>query len=121
MRNRQEAAVQDPGLTAGGMPDQLAVGAGADQDLPETLGYTLKRKLLGPPLVNEQLSEERLSRPLALGGLSCDGLSSAPDGPAEMLVEMIQVGGLAAFPLVLPMTLVVLAGILLVVLSYREV
>jgi len=89
--------------------------------LPETFGYALKRKLLGPPLVNEQLSSERLSRPLALGVLSCDGISSAAYGTEEMLIEMVQVVGLAAFTLILPMTLVVLAGIALVVLSYREV
>jgi amino acid transporter len=90
-------------------------------ELPETFGYTLKRKLLGPPLVNEQMSEQRLSRPLALGVLSCDGISSAAYGTEEMLIEMVQVVGLAAFTLILPMTLVVLAGIALVVLSYREV
>jgi amino acid transporter len=101
------------GETAGiGLPDTR---------LPETFGYALKRKLLGPPLVNEQLSEERLSRPLALGVLSCDGISSAAYGTEEMLIEMVQVVGLAAFTLILPMTLVVLVGIALVVLSYREV
>jgi amino acid transporter len=98
------------------------VGLGLpDTRLPETFGYALKRKLLGPPLVNEQLSEERLTRPLALGVLSCDGISSAAYGTEEMLIEMVQVVGLAAFTLILPMTLVVLAGIALVVLSYREV
>ena len=80
-----------------------------DGGLPETFGYTLKRKLLGPPLVNEQMSEQRLSRPLALGVLSCDGISSAAYGTEEMLIEMIQVVGLAAFTLILPMTLVILA------------
>jgi amino acid transporter len=108
------------------VPDELAGGPGLDGpvlvgDLPETFGYTLKRKLLGPPLVNEQMGEQRLSRPLALGVLSCDGISSAAYGTEEMLIEMIQVVGLAAFTLILPMTLVVLAGIALVVLSYREV
>ena len=89
--------------------------------LPEAFGYTLKRKLLGPPLVNEQMSEERLSRPLALGVLSCDGISSAAYGTEEMLIEMVQVVGMTAFTLIVPMTLVVLAGVALVVLSYREV
>ena len=89
--------------------------------LPETFGYKLKRKLLGPPLVNEQMSEQRLSRPLALGVLSCDGISSAAYGTEEMLIEMVQVVGVAAFTLILPMTLVILAGVALVVLSYREV
>ncbi|MDX6418254.1 MAG: hypothetical protein QOG28_2874, partial [Trebonia sp.] len=103
------------------LPDELAGDVVRSSELPETFGYTLKRKLLGPPLVNEQMGEQRLSRPLALGVLSCDGISSAAYGTEEMLIEMIQVVGLAAFTLILPMTLVVLAGIALVVLSYREV
>src|SRR5712692_8499499 len=93
----------------------------AAQDLPESLGYSVKRRLLGPPLVNEQLAQQRLSRPLALGVLSCDGISSAAYGTEEILIEMLPVVGLTAFMLVLPMTLVILAGIALVVLSYREV
>jgi amino acid transporter len=92
-----------------------------DTRLPETFGYALKRKLLGPPLVNAQLSEERLSRPLALGVLSCDGLSSAAYGTEEILYALLPFFGLAAFTLILPMTLLVLAGVVLVVLSYREV
>ena len=39
-------------------------------DLPEGFWYSVKRRLLGPPLVNEQLGEQRLSKPLALGVLS---------------------------------------------------
>src|SRR6202167_2492125 len=103
------------------LPDELAGDVVRSGELPETFGYTLKRKLLGPPLVNEQMAEQRLSRPLALGVLSCDGISSAAYGTEEMLIEMIQVVGLAAFTLILPMTLVILAGVALVVLSYREV
>jgi amino acid transporter len=103
------------------LPDELTGDVTPEAGPPETFGYTLKRKLLGPPLVNEQMGEQRLSRPLALGVLSCDGISSAAYGTEEMLIEMIQVVGLAAFTLILPMTLVVLAGIALVVLSYREV
>jgi amino acid transporter len=92
-----------------------------EQRVPERLGYTLKRRLLGPPLVNDQIHGEKLSRVLGLGVLSCDGISSAAYGTEEMLIEMIQVVGMAAFTLILPMTLVILAGIALVVLSYREV
>src|SRR6201987_4002890 len=88
---------------------------------PERLGYALKRKLLGPPLVTEQLSEEKLSRAVGLGVLSPDGISSAAYGTEEMLIAMIQVVGLTAFTLIVPMTLVILAGVALVVLSYREV
>jgi len=101
--------------------DELSGVAVADGRLPETFGYSVKRRLLGPPLVNEQMTEERLSRPIALGVLSSDGISSAAYGTEEMLIEMIPIVGLAAFALVLPMTLVILAGVALVVLSYREV
>jgi amino acid transporter len=83
--------------------------------------YQVKCRALGPPLVTEQLTGERLSRPLALGVLSCDGLSSAAYGTEEILYALLPFFGLAAFTLVLPLTLIVLFGVLLVVLSYREV
>jgi amino acid transporter len=99
-----------------------AVGTLARRDdLAEGLGYTLKRRLLGKPLINEQLIEQRLSRPLALGVLSCDGISSAAYGTEEMLIELLPAFGLAGFVLILPMTGIVLLGIALVVLLYREV
>ncbi|MBO0770627.1 MAG: amino acid permease [Actinobacteria bacterium] len=90
-------------------------------DLPESFGYSVKRRLLGPPLITERLKVERLSRPLALGVLSCDGISSANYGSELILHELLPFFGLTAFALLLPMTGVVLLGIALVVLSYREV
>jgi amino acid transporter len=89
--------------------------------VPDGRWYGAKRKLLGPPLVTEQLKSERLAKPLALGVLSSDGLSSAAYGTEEILYALIPFFGLAAFTLVLPLTLLVLAGVALVVLSYREV
>jgi amino acid transporter len=88
---------------------------------PDTLWYTAKTKLLGPPLVNEQLGEQRLSKPLALGVLSPDGISSSAYGTEEILIALLPVAGLAAFALILPLTLVILLVMTLVVLSYREV
>ena len=67
------------------------------------------------------MSEQRLSKPLALGVLSSDGISSAAYGTEEMLIELVPIVGIAAFTLILPVTLVILAGVALVVLSYREV
>src|ERR1043165_7103385 len=90
-------------------------------ELPETFWYSAKRRLLGPPMVNEQLKEERLSKPLALGVLSCDGISSANYGSELILHELLPFFGLASFTLLLPLTGVILLGIFLVVLSYREV
>ncbi|HEY2444084.1 MAG TPA: APC family permease, partial [Streptosporangiaceae bacterium] len=88
---------------------------------PEGLSYSVKRRLLGRPLVNEQLSEQRLSKPLALGVLSPDGISSSAYGTEEILIALLPMAGLAAFALILPMTLVILFVMTLVVLSYREV
>src|ERR1700733_11605329 len=91
-------------------------------DLAEGLGYTLKRRLLGRPLINEQLGEQRLSKVLALGVLAPDGISSSAYGTEEILIELLK-GGLAltAFAVILPLTGVVLFVMALVVLSYREV
>jgi amino acid transporter len=100
-----------------------AVGTLARRDdLAEGVGYALKRKLLGKPLINEQLGEQRLSKRLALGVLSPDGISSSAYGTEEILIELLK-GGLAAsaFTLILPLTGVVLFVMVLVVLSYREV
>ena len=83
--------------------------------------YTAKTKLLGPPLVNEQLGEQRLSKPLALGVLSPDGISSSAYGTEEILIALLPIAGLAAFTLILPLTLVILLVMTLVVLSYREI
>ena len=91
-------------------------------DLGEGIGYALKRRLLGKPLINEELGEQRLSKTLALGVLSPDGISSSAYGTEEILIELLK-GGLAvaAFSVLLPITGVVLLVMILVVLSYREV
>ena len=94
---------------------------GEQEDVPETFGYSVKRRLLGPPMITAQLKEERLSKPLALGVLSCDGISSANYGSELILYELLPFFGLTAFTLLLPLTGVVLLGIFLVVMSYREV
>ncbi len=101
--------------------DKADVPAG-QEILAESLGYEIKRRLLGKPLVNEQLSEERLYKPLALGVLSPDGISSSAYGTEEILYELLYGGlGITAFALILPLTGVVLFVMALVVLSYREI
>ncbi|MGE5135670.1 MAG: amino acid permease [Gemmatimonadota bacterium] len=98
-----------------------AAGLLGGADLPEGFWYSVKRRILGPPMVNEQLSHQRLSKPLALGVLSPDGISSSNYGTEEILIALLPLAGLAAFTLILPMTLVILFVMLLVLLSYREV
>jgi amino acid transporter len=89
--------------------------------LPDTFWYSTKRKLLGPPLVNQDLGEQRLTNGLALGVLSPDGISSSAYGTEEILIALVPYIGLAAFTLILPMTLVILFVMVLVLLSYREI
>jgi amino acid transporter len=110
------AGTLDGGGGQGGRP--LATQRASQAD---PFWYTAKTKLLGPPLVNEQLGEQRLSKPLALGVLSPDGISSSAYGTEEILIALLPIAGLAAFTLILPLTLVILLVMTLVVLSYREV
>ena len=97
------------------------LGSGQGTVLPETFWYTAKRRLLGPPMINAQLREQRLSKFLALGVLSPDGISSSAYGTEEILIELIQLFGITAFAVLMPMTAVILFVMLLVVLLYREV
>jgi amino acid transporter len=90
-------------------------------DIPETLRYRMKNVLLGPPLVNEQLGGERLGRPSALGVLSPDCISSSAYGTEEMLTQLVPVVGLAAFALVVPVTMAILGVLFFVTLSYLDV
>ena len=53
--------------------------------------------------------------------LSPDGISSSAYGTEEILIALLPIAGLAAFTLILPLTLVILLVMTLVVLSYREV
>ncbi len=93
----------------------------AGEDIPETRRYRMKNRLLGPPLVTEQLATERLSRPVALGVLAPDCISSSAYGTEEMLTQLVPYVGLAAFTLVVPITLAILGVLFFVTLSYLEV
>ncbi|HEX4224194.1 MAG TPA: APC family permease [Pseudonocardiaceae bacterium] len=100
----------------------VAQGSGAKSSgLQESVGYVLKRLLLGRPMINEQLKSERLSNPIALGVLSSDAMSSTAYGTEEILVQLLPYAGLAAFSLLLPITGAVLVILVLVAASYRQV
>ena len=92
------------------------LGSGQGNDLPETFWYMAKRRLLGAPMINAQLREQRLSKFLALGVLSPDGISSSAYGTEEILIELIQLFGITAFAVLMPVTAVILFVMLLVVL-----
>ena len=103
-----------------GVPDTPAALAGS-AELPERLGYRLKRRVLGPPLTTDQIENETLSKKLALGVLSSDCISSSAYGSEQILLILLPMFGIAAYSLLLPITLVVLVVLLLVTLCYRQV
>jgi amino acid transporter len=98
-------------------PIPLAIAA----ELPESVAYRVKRRLLGRPLTSDQMEHTKLSKTLALGVLSSDCISSSAYGSEEMLIYLIPAFGLAGFNLLLPMTAVVLTVLLVVTLCYRQV
>jgi amino acid transporter len=102
-------------------PEALPSPVATELELPETLRYRLKTLLLGPPLATERERTERLGKVAALGVLSPDCISSSAYGSEEMLRVLIPVVGVAAFSLVIPVTLAILFVLLVVTLSYREV
>ncbi len=88
---------------------------------PETLGYRLKRILLGRPYVTEQLGGERLRRTIALGVLAPDCISSSAYGTEEILTQLTPYIGLAAFALVVPIMFVIIGVLFFVTTSYLDV
>jgi amino acid transporter len=86
----------------------------------DTRGYRLKRRLLGPPLHNEQLEEERLGKPTALAVFASDNLSSSAYATEEILRVLVPAVGIAAFSLVVPITVAMLAVLGVLILSYRQ-
>ena len=88
----------------------------------ESAAYRLKRRLLGPPLVTEQLAGRTAEQTHRHGRPQLRLISSSAYGTEEMLTILVPyLSGLAAFTLVLPVTFAILGVLILVTLSYREV
>src|SRR3984885_11136069 len=90
-------------------------------NLPESLHYRVKRILLGPPLVSDDLLGQRLGKPTALAVLSSDVMSSSAYATEEMLRILVPIAGLAAFSIITPMTAAILAVLAVVTICYRDV
>ncbi len=100
------------------MPTATPVGR---VDLPETLRYRLKNALLGPPIASDRQATERLGKPTALAVLSSDVISSSAYATEQMLIPLVAAVGVAAFSLVIPVSIAVIFVLLFVTLSYLEV
>ncbi len=87
---------------------------------PDGRAYRIKNKLLGPPLHTEQLEHERLGRPTALAVFASDNLSSSAYATEEILTQLLKFVGVAAFALVVPITIALLVVLGFLILSYRQ-
>jgi amino acid transporter len=87
---------------------------------PDSIGYRLKRKVLGPPLHSDEMEHQRLGKPTALAVFASDNLSSSAYATEEILHVLIPLVGLAAFSLVVPITVAMVVVLGFLILSYRE-
>jgi amino acid transporter len=112
-------AVSSPGEPFASRPAAIRVDAAAVY--PETFRYRLKNKVLGSPLTTDRLAVERLGRPTALAVLSSDVISSSAYASEQALIPLVQVVGVAAFSLLVPVSIAVIVVLAFVTLSYLEV
>ncbi len=110
-----------PGQAAGRQVAPEALPSPDVIALPETIRYRLKNAVLGPPLASERQSVERLGKPTALAVLSSDVISSSAYATEQILVQLVKYVGVAAFALVVPVTIAVVVVLLFVTASYLEV
>lgn len=89
--------------------------------LKDPLSYKIKRGFLGNPLNRHTLGHQRLAKRYALGILSSDCISSSAYGSEQILIALLPAFGLAAFALMMPMTIVILVILTIITLSYRNV
>lgn len=87
---------------------------------PEGTLYRVKNRLLGRPLATERLAHERLGKPTALAVFASDNLSSSAYATEEILRVLIPGIGVAAFALVVPVTIALLVVLAFLILSYLQ-
>ena len=80
----------------------------------------LRHFLIGKPLHNEELSEEKLPKRKALAIFSSDALSSVAYGPEQILL-VLSIPGLVAYGFLGPIALAILALLFIVTISYSQV
>ena len=76
--------------------------------------------LIGRPLKRSEAGKEEISAPEGLAALSLDALTSVAYGP-EAIVVVLAVAGTAALPLIVPVTIAIVALLAILVLSYTQV
>lgn len=81
--------------------------------------YRTKRFLIGNPLASERAAHERLTKFKALAVLSSDAISSVAYA-TEAGMGILILAGTAALPMLLPITIAIIALLAIVALSYSQ-
>ena len=87
--------------------------------MPSLLIYA-KRLLVGRPLASERLEDQKLSKTTALAVLSSDAISSVAYATEQILFVLAVLPGVVASTYVFPISVVIVALLVLVGLSYRQ-
>lgn len=83
------------------------------------VGHAVKRAFIGRPLKSAHAGQERLTRFKALAVLSSDAISSVAYATEALLINLVSAGS-HALGLTLPISLVIIALLAIVTISYRQ-
>lgn len=82
----------------------------------------LKRFFIGAPIATSEDAHQRLSKKVALPVFASDAISSTAYATEEILIVFLSLGavGMAAYSMLVPISLIVIALLTIVVISYRQ-
>lgn len=79
-----------------------------------------KRMLIGSPLSSREFEQQRLTKRVALAVFGTDAVASTAFATQEILVVLVPAAGMAALDDLVPISLVVIALLVIVTTSYRQ-
>ena len=82
----------------------------------------LKRLFIGNPIATSEDHHQRISKKVALPVFASDAISSTAYATEEILIVFLSLGavGMAAYSMLVPISLMVVALLVIVVTSYRQ-
>ena len=88
----------------------------------QTGSNPIKRFFIGKPIPTSEDQHQRLSKKIALPVFASDAISSTAYATEEILIVFLSLGavGMAAYRMLVPISLIVVALLTIVVMSYRQ-
>ncbi len=81
---------------------------------------TLKRLVVGEPIATPEEQHQRLGRPTPPAAFASDAISWTAYATGEILLILVPVAGVAALSDLVPLSIVVMAFLVIVITSYRQ-